>query len=185
MSESPSSPISIRDATVTDAPAIAAIGSVAFPAAYDAIVGPEFSAAVVAQTYSIEALNDCITRCASADDAEFLVADRGGTVVGYLHYECDGAEPELHRIYVDPTLKRSGIGSALMDDFHARLPSGGTYVLLVGEANESARHFYERHGLVVESYVDGNSYYSNAMNIVLDAPPKAASGVLMRFTKTS
>src|SRR5262245_26436257 len=134
-------PISVRTATAADAPAIAVIGQVAFPALHEHIVGAEFSAAVVAQTYSIEALNDCIARCASADDAEFLVAERGGTVVGYLHYDCEGMEPELHRIYVDPALKRSGIGSALMDDLHARLPLGCSYVLLVAEENESAQRF--------------------------------------------
>jgi len=178
-------PISVRTATAADAPAIAVIGQVAFPALHEHIVGAEFSAAVVAQTYSIEALNDCIARCASADDAEFLVAERGGTVVGYLHYDCEGMEPELHRIYVDPALKRSGIGSALMDDLHARLPLGCSYVLLVAEENESAQRFYERHGLITESRIDGPSYYRDAMKLELDAQLPAAPAVLLRFTKTA
>jgi len=98
----------VRDATVAEVPSIAAIGRVAFPAVHDVVVGAEFSAAVVAQTYSIEALTACITRCATAHDAAFLVAERDGGVVGYLHYDCEGTEPELHRIYVDPSSKRAG-----------------------------------------------------------------------------
>ena len=96
-------------ATVDDAAAIAAIGSVAFPAVHGEIVGPTFAAAVVEQTYSIAALTECITRCGKAEDAEFLVAEGEGEVLGYLHYDCEGTEPELHRIYVDLERKRRAV----------------------------------------------------------------------------
>jgi hypothetical protein len=33
-------------------------------------------------------------------------------VIGYLHYDAEGAEPELHRIYVNPDEKRGGVGGA-------------------------------------------------------------------------
>ena len=69
-------------------------------------------------------------------------------MLGYLHYDSEGAEPELHRICVDPGRKRGGVGSALMGELHARLPPGGQYILLVAEANKDAQAFYERHGLV-------------------------------------
>jgi ribosomal protein S18 acetylase RimI-like enzyme len=179
------SPIVIRAARVADAPAISAIGSVAFPAVHDEIVGREFSAAVVEQTYSVTALTECITCCAEASGAAFLVAECDGEVVGYLHYDSEGAEPELHRIYVDPGQKRGGIGSALMQELHAQLTPGSSYVLLVAEANTAARSFYERHGLVVERRVEGNSHYSTAMNLELESRPRPASGVLMRFTKAA
>jgi ribosomal protein S18 acetylase RimI-like enzyme len=179
----PGAQVLVRTAVAADAPSIAAIGSVAFPAVHDEIVGAEFAAAVVEQTYSIAALTECIERCASADAAEFLVADLDGTVLGYLHYDSEGAEPELHRIYVDPVRKRGGIGSALIRELHARLPAGTTYILLVAEANEDARAFYERHGLVVERRVDGNRHYTDAMALELAAPPRPAPALLMRFTK--
>ena len=153
----------------------------AFPAVHDDVVGAEFAAAVVEQTYSVEALTDCITRCSTADDAEFLVAERDGDVVGYLHYDSEGAEPELHRIYVDPGQKRGGVGSALMRELHARLPPGGQYILLVVEANKDAQAFYERHGLVIESLIDGPSYYREAMAIETDVPQPTAAALIMRF----
>ena len=175
----------VRAATVADAPAIAVIGSVGFFAVHNDIVGPTFSAAVVEQTYSIAALIECITRCRNDDDAEFLVAEDDGEVLGYLHYDCDGAEPELHRIYVDLERKRAGIGSALMRELHARLRPGSSYALLVAEANTEARAFYERHGLIVERRVEGPSYYAAAMSLDLDSPPQVADALLMRFTRAA
>jgi hypothetical protein len=85
MSES-DAPLVVRVALVADAPSIAAIGSVGFPAVHNDVVGAEFAAVVVEQTYSLEALTACIERCTAADDAEFLVAERDGEVIGYLHY---------------------------------------------------------------------------------------------------
>jgi len=61
----------VRVATIADAPAISAIGRVAFRAVHDEIVGAEFAAAVVEQTYSVAALTQCFTRCGDAGDAEF------------------------------------------------------------------------------------------------------------------
>ena len=149
------------------------------------VVGPAFAATVVEQTYSIAALTECITRCGTDGNAEFLVVEGDGEVLGFLHYDCDGAEPELHRIYVDLERKRAGVGSALLRELHARLNAGSSYVLLVAEANTDARAFYERHGLIVERRVDGPSYYRTAMSLDVDSPPKAAYALLMRFTKNS
>jgi ribosomal protein S18 acetylase RimI-like enzyme len=179
----PGAQVLVRTAVVGDAPSISAIGSVGFPAVHGEIVGPEFSAVVVEQTYSIEALTRCIERCATADDAEFLVAERDDAVLGFLHYDSEVAEPELHRIYVDPVRKRGGVGSALIRELHARLPPGATYILLVAEANRDAQAFYERHGLVVERRVDGNRHYTDAMALELIAPPRPAPALIMRFTK--
>jgi Acetyltransferase (GNAT) domain len=106
-------------------------------------------------------------------------------VIGYLHYDSEGVEPELHRIYVDPGQKRGGVGSALMRELHARLPPSGQYILLVAELNKDAQAFYERHGLVIESRVDGPSHYINTMAIETDEPPPQAAAILMRYTASS
>ena len=113
------------------------------------------------------------------------MAEEGGEVLGYLHYDCDGAEPELHRIYVNLERKRAGIGSALMRELHARLRPGSSYVLLVVTANTEARAFYERHGLTVERRLDGPSHYAAAIRLNVDSPPPVADALLMRFTKNS
>ena len=177
----PGAPLVVRTAVRADAPSIAAIGRVAFPAVHDDVVGAEFAAVVVEQTYSIEALTECITRCAAATDAEFLVAEQDGEVIGYLHYDSEGPQSELHRIYVDPDRKRGGVGSALMRELHARLPPGRQYILLVAEANKEAQAFYRRHGLVIEQNVEGTSHHINAIGIKVDVPPPPAPALLMRF----
>ena len=176
--------LAIRTAEVRDAPGIAAIGRAAFRAVHDAVIGPEAAAEVVEKTYSVEALTACIARCASAGDAEFLVADEEGRVVGYLHYDCEGPGPELHRIYVDPSRKRGGIGSSLLRELHARLEPGTSYVLMVAEENAAARAFYERQGFVFSAKVIGNEYYSESMGIELEPvpPPFQDRALLLRFT---
>jgi ribosomal protein S18 acetylase RimI-like enzyme len=176
--------LAIRTAEVGDAPAIAAIGSVAFPAVHDSIIGPEIAASVVEQTYSLEALTACITLCASQDDAHFLVACEDRGVVGYLHYDCEGPQPELHRIYVDPARKRGGVGSALLREVHARLEPGSSYVLLVAELNTDARAFYDRQGFVFDARVSGNEYYAQAMGTKDEpvSPPFDDRALLLRFT---
>ena len=176
--------LSIRTAEVGDAPAIAAIGEVAFHAVHDAVIGREAAASIVQQTYSIDALVACITFCADADDAHFLVAEDGERVVGYLHYDCEGPQPELHRIYVDPARKRAGIGSALLRELNARLEPGSTYVLLVAEQNTAARAFYERQGFVFRAKVIGQEYYAAAMGIEADPAPEGYddSALVLGFT---
>jgi hypothetical protein len=47
MMAEPGAPLVVRTAVVTDAPAVAAIGRVAFPAVHNDVVGPEYAAAPV------------------------------------------------------------------------------------------------------------------------------------------
>jgi ribosomal protein S18 acetylase RimI-like enzyme len=179
--------LTIRTAEAGDAPEIAAIGSVALRAVHDSIISPEIAASVVEQTYSIEALTACITLCASKSNAHFLVACEGGSVVGYLHYDCEGPQPELHRLYVDPARKRGGIGSALLRELHSRLTPGASYVLLVAELNTEAREFYDRRGFVLEARVIGNDYYMQTMGTKDEPspPPYDDRALVLRLTLPS
>ena len=59
----PGATLIVRAAVIADAPSLAAIRRVAFPAVHNDVVG---AAVVVEQTYSIEALTECITRCRAA-----------------------------------------------------------------------------------------------------------------------
>ena len=113
----------VRDAVGTDADAIAAIGSEAMPAQYAGLVDPAAVAAVVSQAYEPSAVTECIDRCQRASDALFLVAERSGQVVGFLHFDSFGPEPELHRLYLEHRHRGAGIGTLLMNGLHARLPA--------------------------------------------------------------
>jgi GNAT superfamily N-acetyltransferase len=97
-----------------------------------------------------------------ANDGEWLVATREGTVTGFAAIgpwrdssdvpAGDGAG-EIRAIYVDPRLWRHGIGAALMDRAVARLDQLGHAAqrLWVLEANARGREFYESAGW----YFDG------------------------------
>jgi hypothetical protein len=98
--------VHVRDAVPEDAAATAAIGAAGFRGSYATILAPGVIDAVIEQTYSPSAIADCIRRCAAARDGQFLVAEREGQVVGFLHFDSEGAEPELHRIYIERTQER-------------------------------------------------------------------------------
>lgn len=163
----------LRDASAADAAVIAAIGAEAMPAQYAGLIDPAVIAAAVDQTYAPSAIADCIERCSAAEDASFVVAEWSGHVVGFLHFDAFGPEPELHRLYLDRRRRGAGIGSLLMDELHQRVPARLAYMLLVVDGNDGAVRFYRRHGLRVERTVDGLEYYSERMGVVFpaDAPP--------------
>lgn len=175
----------VRDAEPTDAAGIAAIGKAAIPETFRDLVDPVVLHNIVEQSYSIEALYACIARCRDARDAHFIVAEMDDRVVGFLHYDCDGAEPELHRIYIEPALKRKGIGSALMDELHRRLATGTSYILMVIAANVPAVNFYRRHGFVEVAKVDGPTYMREHMGVSYPTATRPAPALVLRFTKLS
>lgn len=83
-------------------------------------------------------------------------------MVGFLHFDAFGPEPELHRLYVDRRHRGVGVGVLLMDELHARMPSDLAYMLLVVAGNDGAVRFHRRHGLRVERIVGGLAYYTSA-----------------------
>jgi ribosomal protein S18 acetylase RimI-like enzyme len=174
--------VAVRDARATDAAAVAAIGSVAFPLAYAGLLHPSTITAVIGQTYSLTAVTDCINRCLTSSDGHFLVAEHKGAVTGFLHFDSEGTEPELHRLYTEPRHTGRGIGAALMRELHGRLPLGSTYILMVLAANTGAIRFYERCGLVRERAVDGVEHYR--VNMGFHAPQETeVPAFIMRYPR--
>ena len=168
----------VREAVAGDAAGIAAIGRVAFPELHKDVLDRSLIELVLAQTYSLASLHACIELCARDDGAHFLVAERAGALVGYLHYDSVGSEPELHRIYVGLDHKRAGIGSALLREHHVRLPVGHSYILMVFAANQAAIDFYRRHGLEEQTRLDAVEYYREHAGV--DFPPNTP-----RFPRSS
>jgi ribosomal protein S18 acetylase RimI-like enzyme len=157
-----------------------AIARASFPDTYEGLAEEAVVHSIVEQTYSHDALRLCIAHCAATADAHFLVSQRDGEVIGFVHYDCEGPEPELHRIYVRPDLKRSGIGTVLLDELHRRLPRGSSYVLMVVADNRPARAFYERHGFVEEARVDGVAWNRERMGVEFPPGTPAVPGLVLR-----
>ena len=61
----------------------------------------------------------------------------------------------LHSLYVGPTHQGSGVGSLLLDVVKAQRPGG--FGLWVFAANDRARGFYRRHGLIELERTDGSA----------------------------
>jgi ribosomal protein S18 acetylase RimI-like enzyme len=182
---SASAEVVVREAVSSDAVAIAALGPVAFAELHTGVLPDALIDLIVQETYSVESLRACIARCAGDDGAHFLVAHRWDALVGYLHYDSEAREPELHRIYVDPLQKRAGIGSALMREHHARLPSGASYILLVFAANAAAIDFYRAHRLKEDARVDAYPFFSENPGVTFPPDTRPLPALVMRFTDSA
>jgi ribosomal protein S18 acetylase RimI-like enzyme len=174
----------VRDAAPRDVPAVAAIGANGFSESYRTILSPEVIAAVREQVYSAAAVEASIRRCTSTPDAEFLVAEAGGSVVGFLDFDSEGKEPELHRIYVDLQATGAGIGTMLLRALHGRLSGEQTYILMVLADNEGAIRFYRRHGLEVERETDAVTHYQENMGWVAPPGTPPVPALVMRYRPT-
>lgn len=163
----------VRDALAGDAPAIRELARRAWPAAYGGLFEPGFIELVLERTYAVAALEEQIADPASI----FLVAEERGAVSGYLHH----SHRELHRLYVEPELIGRGIGGALLDELHRRLPPGSEYVALVREGNERALRFYERRGFERAGLVDGFRRFLEREGLQPSAAAGAGRDVLVRY----
>jgi [ribosomal protein S18]-alanine N-acetyltransferase len=80
----------------------------------------------------------------------YLVAEVDGRVVGYAVASYAGDIAELQRIGVEPTSRRSGIATALLDQVVTEAPTTGADRLLleVRENNAGALAFYADRGFI-------------------------------------
>ena len=144
-----SSPATVRDATPSDAVAIRRVAQASWRDTYRDIFEPEFIEDFLARNYNETALASAAEAASVPHDAAFLVAEREGAIVGYLHFGEGSRGPELFRIYADPAHYGTGVGSALLAELHRRIDgSVEAYVLDVHSRNERGRAFYDRNGFV-------------------------------------
>jgi len=123
----PNSPISIRDATIGDIPAILAIEQASPTAAH-------WSA------------NQYQTRIA---EGQVIAAEHDGIICGFLCWQVAADEWEIENVVVGAQTRRRGIGMALVraviEKWRAR--EGSALLLEVRESNQAARGLYEKCGL--------------------------------------
>lgn len=85
----------------------------------------------------------------------FLVAERGGEIVGTVMAGYEGHRGWINYLGVAPSLQRGGLGRRLMDEAEARLRAAGCpkINLQVRADNKVAIAFYERIGFAVDNVV--------------------------------
>ena len=140
----------VRDATAADAASIARVARASWTDTYRDIFEPAFIESFLAANYASGALAQQAERAMGREDAHFLVAELGETVIAFAQYGEGRRGPELYRIYADPAHYGVGTGHALLEELHRRLEGRvDGYVLDVHARNERGRAFYDRHGFVV------------------------------------
>lgn len=174
--------VQVRAATREDASMVASIGRVAFEKQYAGLMDATNYTIAAERWYAPEAIEASIVACADNAEAHFLVAEREGHLVGFLHYDEFGPVPELHRIYLAESERGRGTGALLMDALHAELAHSAGYVLAVVDGNEGAVRFYERHGLAIDRRVSGKSYYRETAGLELPDTAEDFALIIMRWS---
>ena len=137
----------IRNAIQADITAIRSIALVAWHDTYAGLLAREWIDAHLAEWYEPSLVASQISEAESRSDCHFIVAEAGGAVVGYLHFQTmPDRGPYLRRLYVLPDHQLAGIGRALTSELHSRLGSGFVYELDVHPRNARAVRFYETLG---------------------------------------
>lgn len=145
--------VALRPARADDAPALAALATDAFVAAFGHLYRREDLDAFLAEHRTPE-----VYREALADPGtRVMVAEADGHLAGYalIHWpsefasESDASRPlALHQLYCVPGRTGGGIGAALMDWALAEARARGcdAVQLSVWSENFGAQRFYARHG---------------------------------------
>ena len=145
------SSVTYRDATLDDAPALAAFGRASWVATFGHLPYPPRDL----ETYLTESYGAEIQRAEIADpDVRYRLALKDGEIVGFCMMGVlsmpvdDAAGVELHRLYVDESVKGAGVAAALMDDCiaWAKAKDASALYLSVWENNERAQRFYRKRG---------------------------------------
>lgn len=144
--------LTIRQARVEDARAIAEINVAGWQAAYRGLMPAEFLDRLSIRQREL-AWRSRLESHADAGDPAW-VAELDGAPVGYLvsgpprDDDVDPSAAEIYAIYVDPRCWRHGAGRLLMETATAewRRRGASDLVLWVVEGNSPARTFYEAMG---------------------------------------
>jgi ribosomal protein S18 acetylase RimI-like enzyme len=153
------SKVNLRDATASDAVAIATLHADSWRRHYHGAYSDTYLDGDV-----VEDRRAVWVERLSCDDESYytIVADRDGDVIGFAHTRLD-SDPRwgalLDNLHVSFELKRQGVGRALMAEtalvLRRRRPSSGLY-LWVLQRNTAAQAFYSAvGGVVVEERLGG------------------------------
>ncbi len=142
--------MTIRTATRADIPLIQDIAQATWPVCYAGILAPEQITYMLDLMYGTLALEAQF----GPKGHRYLMAEQDERPIGFAGFEhgyLGGQHTRLHKLYVLPEVKGRGVGHALLE---AALSEAGKQGAVAMELNVNkrnpARHFYERHGFVVE-----------------------------------
>lgn len=141
--------MSIREASAADIPVIQAIAHATWPVAYTGIITTAQIAYMLDLMYGMPALQAQF----GPKGHRFLIAERDGTPIGFAGFEHGHtpARSRLHKLYVLPAAKGTGVGHALLDAVLTEaLKAGDDAVELNVNKHNPAKNFYLSHGFTIE-----------------------------------
>ncbi|KAI2470066.1 acyl-CoA N-acyltransferase [Annulohypoxylon bovei var. microspora] len=152
--------VTIGEALVSEAAAIALIGATTFTAAFGYSVPADDLANFLAATYSAEVVEAEILSARENNISTFVARDKAGVVLGFVQLVRELSDPclegdasshaELRRLYVDVSTQGLGVGSKLIAAVEERAKAEGfkQLWLTVWEDNTRSQRLYERLGFV-------------------------------------
>jgi ribosomal protein S18 acetylase RimI-like enzyme len=98
-------------------------------------------------------------------NCHFTIVSCDGVPAGYISYEEENkGEFFIHKFYVDTTLHKKGIGTALFGTVFDILPGKKLVKLYVNRENYKPINFYFKLGFKIEGIINkeiGNNYFMN------------------------
>ncbi|MBV6405169.1 MAG: GNAT family N-acetyltransferase [Flavobacteriales bacterium] len=140
--------MTLVEAVPADIPLIQGIARDTWPVAYAGIITTAQIAYMLDLMYSTAAL-----QARFAEGHRFTLAIQGDRAVGFaaVEHAYKPGRSRLHKLYVLPGVKGTGVGHALLEAvLMACMKAGDAAVELNVNKRNPAKAFYERHGFTVE-----------------------------------
>lgn len=132
-------PVFIRTASPADIPSIHALFHETWMQTYGTIHGPAQAAELFDRWHSIAELEKRLVR----PDGEFVVADDGQQLAGFVFAFLNEKTVDLQQLYVAADRLGQGIGHLLFEEIVHSFQDAKRMTLLVDPGNERAIRFYE------------------------------------------
>jgi diamine N-acetyltransferase len=142
----PNSLLSIRKATQHDLPLIQDIAYQTWPATYSGILSTDALKYMLDYFYSINALQQQMQ-----DGQQFFIAEFNERPVGFGSVSEAGPQIlKLNKLYVLPSIQKTGAGKALMDHaFEIAKTNNAQQMILNVNRNNPAKDFYGKMGFTI------------------------------------
>ena len=141
-------PLVVRPCGLSDVSRVRVLLRECWHSTYDALLGPEEAKRTGRRAYSLINLGAVIARSLLSPTLTVLIAVRDGAPVGYACAQRDGAEVILYGLYVHPSCKSQGIGSALLEEVITRYAGVKAIRLEVLKGNSASIAWYQAKGFV-------------------------------------
>lgn len=168
--------MTVRTAIPEDAEAIRTVAEESWERDYPDILSSESLTEGLDEWYAPDRIQEAISQA----HTRTLVAERDGTVVGFVHalWDVEKNEGDIFRLYVHPEYRGEGLGTDLLEEICRRLFEKDVDQIkaMVLEANDVGNEFYDAFGFdhqdTTEVTIGGEPYRENTYVLDGDQLPQ-------------